>query len=166
MIRFEAELVPGGKAPYDKWTFVILPAEVHESLGGSPRAAIRGTLEGAPFRATVSRGEGVMRFAVTGEVRQAAGVGVGDRIEVAIELDPEARLVELPAELEEALDHDPTLASQFEAMAPSHRRAWAEYIAEAKRPETRKRRAERARQGIAERLFPSQTKRTDEAANE
>jgi uncharacterized protein YdeI (YjbR/CyaY-like superfamily) len=41
-------------------------------------------------------------------------------------------------------------------MSPSLRRAWATYVDEAKRPETRLRRAEKAREGIREKLYPNQ----------
>lgn len=161
MIRFRALLVPGGKVPYDTWTFVVLPARVHAALGGAARTAVRGTLQGVPFRATAARGEGVVRFPVPAAVRQVAGVGVGTSVEVVVERDPEAAAPELPLELSDALARDAKLAAQFQAMAPSHRRAWAQYVAEAKRPETRARRVERAREGIAQRRFPSEKPRSD-----
>ena len=50
--------------------------------------------------------------------------------------------VDVPAELDAALSGDARAA--FDALAASHRREYAEWVAEAKRPETRVRRAERA----------------------
>ena len=48
---------------------------------------------------------------------------------------------QLPAELELALAANPNAASFFHALAPSHRRRYILWIATAKRPETRTRRA-------------------------
>ena len=47
----------------------------------------------------------------------------------------------MPDELVGALAADPTAAAAFDALAPSHRREHAEFVAEAKRAETRLRRA-------------------------
>jgi uncharacterized protein YdeI (YjbR/CyaY-like superfamily) len=50
----------------------------------------------------------------------------------------------VPDELRLALDHAPDVRKAFEAMPPSHRREYADFVAEAKKPATRERRAERA----------------------
>jgi len=52
--------------------------------------------------------------------------------------------LDLPAELAEALDASPRAKALFERMPPSHRREHAAHVAEAKKPETRRRRAEAA----------------------
>ena len=48
---------------------------------------------------------------------------------------------ELPAELLEALRSAPDAAERFEQLAPSHRREYVRWIAEARRDDTRQRRA-------------------------
>jgi len=58
-----------------------------------------------------------------------------------IELDEAPREVELPSELVEALAADPPARRRFEALAFTHRREYAQWVAEAKRLETRQRRA-------------------------
>jgi uncharacterized protein YdeI (YjbR/CyaY-like superfamily) len=59
--------------------------------------------------------------------------------------------VEVPAELTEALARDDQARAAFERLPPSHRREYASWVAEAKRAETRARRAastlERLRRG-------------------
>lgn len=52
--------------------------------------------------------------------------------------------VEIPEELQTALDAAPDAAKAFAALPPSHRREYAEWVADAKKPQTRARRAERA----------------------
>ncbi len=157
MQRFRTKLTPGRKAPYTTWTFVVLP-EV-PSIWGSGPYEVRGTLTVPggtviPFRGTVSKGEGVYRMPVTQALLDQAGLSRGDPVEVAIELDPDPRPIDLPDELRAMFNEDPELAALFEDLPPSMRRAWASHIADAKRPETRLRRAHRASAGIRDRAFP------------
>lgn len=49
----------------------------------------------------------------------------------------------IPSELAALLDADPVAKAAFERMPPSHRREHADHVAEAKREETRQRRAEK-----------------------
>jgi hypothetical protein len=151
---FRARLVPGGKVPYDSWVFVVIPAEVHTRWGRAGPWPVRGTLGGVSFRRSVARGEGVYRMSVPLPLREQAGVGLGDEVEVLIELDPEPRPLDLPPELRALFDADPELAARFAALAPSMRRAWAVHIASAKRPATRERRAAAAVLGIPAATWP------------
>lgn len=61
------------------------------------------------------------------------------------EIKPEkAKPIVIPAELKKAFLEDATLKQQFDALSKSCRREYAEYIAEAKRQETRLRRLEKS----------------------
>lgn len=153
MYRFKATLVHGTKAPYSSWTFFVIPPQVARRLGNGPKA-IRGTLAGTAFRGTASRGEGVLRMPIPHDLRAGAGVRCGDRVQVELELDPEPRPVEIPDELRRVLNADADVGALFEKLPPAHRRAWGGYVAEAKRPETRRRRAAKAPEGIRARAFP------------
>ena len=73
-----------------------------------------------------------------------AGIGHGDVVEVAIERDDAPREVEVPEALARALAADPEAQSAFEALAFTHRKEYAQWIAEAKKEETRTRRVTRA----------------------
>ncbi|MDQ3889042.1 MAG: YdeI/OmpD-associated family protein [Actinomycetota bacterium] len=61
------------------------------------------------------------------------------------------RLLDVPSELREALAADPGAHAAFETLAPSHRSEYARWVDEAKRPETRRRRAERTLAALRER---------------
>ena len=52
--------------------------------------------------------------------------------------------VDVPLELAEALEAAPQAKAAFEALAPSHRREYTTWVAEAKQAETRRRRARQA----------------------
>jgi uncharacterized protein YdeI (YjbR/CyaY-like superfamily) len=86
-------------------------------------------------------------------VRTSLGKEAGDAVELVLERDERSRSrdVAIPSELTDALARDAEAAAAFERLAPSHRREHAEFVAGAKREETRRRRAEqtieRLRQG-------------------
>lgn len=155
MSRFKAKLVSGTKAPYKTWTFVVIPGDLAKELGPKGSVPVRGTVAGIDFRATVTTGEGVRRFPVPRTLLEQASVQRGDVVAVALEPDPEPRSVEVPEELSEVLAADTELGRLFEALPPAHRRAWASYVAGAKRPETRLRRAQKAPAGIRAKAFPA-----------
>lgn len=58
--------------------------------------------------------------------------------------------VVVPPELAKALAKKPAVKKQFEAMSPSHRREYCEWISDAKQDATRERRLEKAMEQIAE----------------
>lgn len=78
------------------------------------------------------------------ENRNAAGVQAGEEIKVHLKLDKEERTVEIPADLKEALDKDPLAKAAFEKLAFTHRKEHVRAIEDAKKPETRLKRLEKA----------------------
>jgi len=153
MKRFQTKLAAGTKAPYASWTFLVIPDELATKWGAGQKA-VRGTIAGKPFRGTATRGEGVLRVPLAQDLREELGVRTGDTVDVTIELDTEPRPIEIPDELRAVFENDPEVAELFVGLAPSCRRAWATYVADAKRPETRARRAGKAPAGIRAREFP------------
>jgi hypothetical protein len=153
MHHFETTVVSGRKRPYTSWTFLIIPADVAMAWGPG-RKAVRGTVAGHAFRGTASRGEGALRVPVPRDFRDKVGLRRGDTVEVSLELDTEPRAVHIPDELRMVFESDPQVAALYDELPPAHRRAWATYVTEAKRPETRMRRARRAPAGIRARDFP------------
>lgn len=153
MKNFRTTLVSGSKPPYTSWTFLVIPAELAVQWGAGQKA-VRGTISGTTFRGTASRGEGQLRIPIPRELRERVGVAVGDTVDVAIELDPSPRPLSVPEELRAVFRDHPEVARLYEQLPPSIRRAWSAYVGEAKRPETRKRRAQKAPHGILAREFP------------
>ena len=92
---------------------------------------------------------------LVGYIRQAAAridAGLGDnRIVVARRVVKAPKPpVEVPAEFTAALRRDRKAAAAYAAFSPSCQREYAQWIAEAKRPETRERRIAQAVEWIAE----------------
>jgi hypothetical protein len=153
MHQFRTTLVSGRKRPYQSWTFLVIPASVAKNWGPSQKA-VRVSICGHTLRGTASRGEGLMRVPIPRDFREIAGVGCGDAVDVGIELDLSPRPLSVPAELQAALRGDLELSALYETLPVSMRRAWAVYVEQAKRPETRMRRAQQAADGIRGRAYP------------
>jgi uncharacterized protein YdeI (YjbR/CyaY-like superfamily) len=111
---------------------------------GRARAAVRGTIDGHPFHSTVAVYGGRYYLPVKRALREAAGVAAGDTVVVELEADEEPRTVEPPADLAAALAGDPAAGDAFAALSYTHQREYAEWVAEARRAETRRRRVEQA----------------------
>ena len=146
MARFTARL-----EPIESGTFVVIPTEVIEALRATGRTSVVGTIDGHQIRHQFMpyTFPGVGRqvvMAVNKATREVIGKEAGDTVEFDLERDERSRSVdvEIPAELAAALAGDPAAKAAFAALAPSHRRELAEHVAEAKRPETRERRAAQA----------------------
>lgn len=122
---------------------VEVPFDVKERFGRA-RAPVRGNVDGAPFRTTVAVYGGRYYLGFNKEVRERAGIAIGDEVEVGLELDDEERTVEVPPALASALSADPPAGEAFEELSYTHRREYANWIAEARREETRERRAKKA----------------------
>jgi hypothetical protein len=142
-MEFSGPLVPSGRTA----TGIEVPAEVLEHLGGGKRPAVTATLRGpggAPAH-TVRLTLGVMGgrtwIPVSAANRSAAGLTAGDEVRVAVELDTEPRELEVPQDLQTALDAAAADArTAFASLSPSRQRAVVDRITTAKQAETRARR--------------------------
>jgi bifunctional DNA-binding transcriptional regulator/antitoxin component of YhaV-PrlF toxin-antitoxin module len=133
--RFKAILGgEDGEAPT-----VELPFDAKERIGKA-RAPVRGTVDGTEFRTTVAVYGGRYLIGVNRDLRERAGIAIGDEVDVTIRRDDEPRIVELPPALAAAFDEDENAREAFDRLSYSHRREYAEWIAEAKRDDTRSRR--------------------------
>ena len=119
----------------------MIPPDVIEGLGGGGRIAVRATFGGIPYRGSIVRMGGKSVLGVLKEIRETLGLAYGDEVEVTVEWDQDERVIEIPAELATLLEANPAAGEAFEALSSSHRREHALHVAEAKKPETRERRA-------------------------
>jgi hypothetical protein len=122
---------------------VELPFDAKERYGRA-RAPVRGKVNGVEFRTTVAVYSGVSLIGFNKGLREKAGIEIGDEVTVELERDDEPREVDGPPLLEQGLAGDPAAAAAFDALSYTHRREYAEWIAQAKKEETRKRRAGKA----------------------
>jgi hypothetical protein len=136
--RFTAELYAAGRggAGFE------VPHDVAAALSDAKRPPVVVTVGGHSFRTRLAVYGGQPMVGMSKDNRAAAGVDVGDRFEVALAIDDQPRVVDVPPDLAEALAGRPELAAAFDALSFTHRREYVLWIEEAKRPETRRRRVD------------------------
>lgn len=139
---FPAKLI--GRGPNGAWTHMDIPFSVEEAWGTRARLAVRGTINGFPFRSSLMpRGEGVFYLAINKEMQQGAKVKTGDVVQMVMEPDTAPRTVEVPADLKKALKAAPVQDKLFAALSYSHKKEYVDWIEQAKKPETRAARIEK-----------------------
>ena len=139
MVKFEGVLTatPRGGGG----TLVPIPKEVAAELGLKGMPKIQAVIAGTPYRGSLMpMGDGTYCLGVLKSIQAAAGVGVGDRITVLIELDTEPRTVEAPPDLAAVLARDKKAAAAWEKLSFTNKNEMARSLTEAKKPETRERR--------------------------
>ncbi|HKA91235.1 MAG TPA: YdeI/OmpD-associated family protein [Haliangiales bacterium] len=133
----EFHAVLGGEE--GKLPSVELPFDVRATFGAA-RPKVKATVNGVELRTTVAVYGGKSYVGFRADIREAAGIAIGDRIRVRLEPDEEERVVDVPDDLRRALARDKAARQAFDALAFTHRKEYAAWVAEAKKPETRARR--------------------------
>ena len=139
--RFAARLRPSGRGAGGH--VVDVPNEVVQALGGKGRTPVRATFDGVPSRGSIVKMGGAFALGVTKAIMTEAGVAAGDSLDIVVERDDESREVEPPEELSTALRRHAKARAVWDSLSYSHKREYAGFVAEAKRPDTRERRVGR-----------------------
>lgn len=135
-MRFHTRLLQSGKTA----TGIEVPAEVVSALGAGKRPPVRVTINGFTYRSTIAVMGGTFMVGVSADNRAGAGIKGGDEIDVDIELDSSPRELDVPAELEAALDADPDARRTFDGLSYSNRSWHVLQVTGARTDETRERR--------------------------
>jgi hypothetical protein len=144
--KFRAKLLG---SPAAAGTGVHVPPAVMKLFGGRIRVRVCVTINDVTWRTTIAdMGAGPM-IGVTAATRKAAGIERGERVTIALEEDKEERTVEVPADFAKAMNKSQRKA--YDSMSYTHRKEYAQWIEAAKKPETRKRRIEKALAKLEER---------------
>jgi hypothetical protein len=148
-MKFKAAVLLSGRTA----TGIEVPAHVVEGLGGGKRPAVNVRINGHAYRSTVAPMGGVFMLPISAEHRERAGVAAGDTVQVELSLDTEERTLTMPADFQEALAGDAAARRFFESLSYSRKQRFTVPIEQAKAPETRQRRIDKAvtdlRQGRA-----------------
>ena len=122
---------------------IVVPEKVVEGFGQGKRPKVTVTLKGYSYRSTVSVMGGKYMLPLAKVHREASGVKDGEKVEVTLELDAAPREVEVPKDLAAALKKA-GVRKGFDSLAFTFRKEHVRSIEEAKAPETRARRIEKA----------------------
>jgi hypothetical protein len=138
-MRFRTKMLTAGKTALG----FEIPPEVIEGLGAGKRPPVLVTINGYTYRNTVAVYGGVYMIGVSAENRAEAKVKGGDEADVDLELDTAPREVDVPPELQAALDADPAAKATFEKLSYSNKSWHALQVTTTNNPETRARRIEK-----------------------
>lgn len=135
-LRFSAKLEAAGGGGH----FVALKPSQVKALEGKAHTRVKGTVEGVPFRSSIFPYGGVFYLMVHKATVEAAGTAPGKRIALVVERDEAPRTFDMPPELAKALARNPKAQAFFGQLAFTHRKEYAAWVRQAKRPRTRARR--------------------------
>jgi hypothetical protein len=145
-MRFHTTLLQSGKTAVG----FQVPNEVVESLGAGKRPPVRVTINGYTYRNTIAVMGGVFMVGVSAENREKANVAGGDEVDVDIELDTQPRELTLPPDFSVILDREPAARRFFDSLSRGRQQALVLPVAQAKTPETRQRRIDKALMALRE----------------
>jgi bifunctional DNA-binding transcriptional regulator/antitoxin component of YhaV-PrlF toxin-antitoxin module len=133
------------------WTYCDVPFDVEKAFGKGGQVKVKGTVNGIPCKSTLlPNGDGNHFLVVPKPVRDKAKIKAGDRVKVVVEPDAAIRIFEAPPDLARALAKSKPAKQAWDDFAPSHRKAYVEWIVEARKDETRAQRVEKAVAMMAE----------------
>jgi hypothetical protein len=124
-------------------TGLPVPESVLDELGAGRRPAVVVTIGGYSYRSTVGAMNGQYLIPLSAEHRAASGIAAGDEVTVALEVDALPRELAVPADLAEAFEAAGVRAA-FDVLSHSRKRALVDPVEQAKAPETRQRRIDKA----------------------
>lgn len=140
--QFNAELFcpakPGEGAP---WAFIVLPRAASEKLPRRGRTTVEVTLNGHHFQVTLEPdGQLSHWLKVSKEHLEAAGVSVGDVVNLGIRPVDQEPEPEVPSDLQEALEATPEARVVWNEATTIARLDWIHWIVSAKQAKTRTKR--------------------------
>jgi bifunctional DNA-binding transcriptional regulator/antitoxin component of YhaV-PrlF toxin-antitoxin module len=135
------------KHPKMEATGITIPFDV-EKVFGAKRVPVKATVNGAVYRGSIVRMGGKYMLGIPKAFREEAGIAAGDNIVITLEADTAERTVEVPADLARAIKKA-GLSGAWDKLSYTHRKEHVRAIEEAKRPETRSKRIEKAIEMLA-----------------
>jgi len=139
-VRFRTILESAGKQAAG----FHVPDEVVDGIGGGRRPKVTVTINGYTWPTSIGIVDGRTMIGVPLDRRADAGVTPGETIDVEVTLDTAVREVEVPDDFAAAVAAAPSAAQFFAGLNYSERRWFVLGIEDAKTPETRARRIEKA----------------------
>ena len=139
-MKFQALLELNGMTA----TGMQVPASIVDGLGGGKRPPVRVTINGFTYRSTIAVYGDKYLMGVNAENREATGAKAGDMLDVDVELDTAPRDVTVPDDFAALLNPHAEARRFFDGLSYSERRWFVLGIDDAKTPETRARRIDKA----------------------
>ena len=146
--RATLERLPGNGL---NWVIVYIPFSVEKIWKTRGTLRVNAEIKGIPFRAAILPTRSGRHFMlVNKKMQKAAGIAPGSTTVFTLTPDLSPRIIQLPVELEKALNEDRALRKWFDRLSYSVRKWLVDQIADAKSADTRRRRAERIAENVME----------------
>lgn len=121
--------------------YLEFPFNTQEIFGTNNRIPVRINFNGEPYRGSLVRmGTDCHIVPILKSIREKLGKEIGDSVDVEVFLDEEPRLVDVPQDVQMALEENPKAKEKFSSLSFSHQREYILWINDAKKEETRMRR--------------------------
>lgn len=134
--KFSAKIQPGSGGG----AFVVFPYDVEAEFGTKGKVPITGTFDGLEYTGSLAKmGSPQHMLGMPKAIRDQLGKGPGDSVAVELWKDDTIRTVEVPPEFQKLLKKE-GLLPVFEKLSYTHRKEYCQWIAEAKKEDTRLRR--------------------------
>lgn len=123
---------------------IRLPFDLMETFGKkSVKAKI--TYDGIEYRGLLkSMGGDCVYCLIRKDIREQLGKWPGDTVKVTVQEDMEERVVFVPPDFQQIMDGNPSMKAIFDAFSFTCKKEYVTWITEAKRPETRQNRLNKA----------------------
>lgn len=147
-IKFKAKIE--GMGPGKAWAYIKFPLNVSKKFGTKARLSVRGAINGFAIRTSaMPYGDGSHHIMFNKAMQAGSKAAVGDTVLVEVEPDLKEPKVNLPADLKKALAGDADAKKMWTDITPRARVEWIDWIASAKKEDTRARRVAKTIERLA-----------------
>ena len=144
MIRFTGTIMQSDRAA-NSWAWVEFPYDLKELYGVGNLVPAIITFDGISYSGSITKmGGPYPMLLIKRDILARLAKRKGDKVSVTVTLDDKPRVVEVPPELQRALDANPIAKQIYGELAYTHRKEFANWVAEAKQAETKQRRTAKA----------------------
>jgi bifunctional DNA-binding transcriptional regulator/antitoxin component of YhaV-PrlF toxin-antitoxin module len=120
------------------WHYVDFPENAFDIFGKRGYIRIKGLINNRPFKSNLfPTGNGHHIITIPLKLQKQLGIKLHQEIELSVEEDFEEIIVEMPVELQEALDFDEEMAELFNKLSPANQKYQKKWINSGKHIETR-----------------------------
>ena len=116
------------------WHYANVPLDVEKEFGTKGQVKIKATLNGKVFyNSLMPHGNGKHFIVLKDQIRNQAGVKLGDTVNMIIEVDARAKTVEIPEDFETALIKNKIAREFFSSLANPFQQRYVDWLATAQK---------------------------------
>lgn len=138
VIHFKETIKKMPPNPAGSWHYVDFPENAFEVFGKNGFVRVKGFINGKTFKSNIfPKGNGLHAMTLPLKLQKDLGVKLHDEISISLEEDFDEVIVEMPVELQEALDFDEEMAELFNKLSPANQKYQKMWVNSGKHIETR-----------------------------